>query len=89
MEQQSIDQIVNLNFHYWHLLQPVATIESRFSNTRHTIGDNNGGKGGAMRESRTSNTRYTIGDNNGGKGGATNESTISNTRDAIGDSDRG
>ena len=56
---------------------------------RHTIGDNNGGKGGAITESTPFNTRHTIGDNNGGKGRALIESETSNIRHTLGDNNGG
>ena len=58
--------------------------ESTFPNTRHTIGNNNGGKARTTRECITTNTRHAIGDGDGGKTRTRIESMIPNARYAVG-----
>ena len=58
-------------------------LESTLSNARYTIGDGDGGEGGATTESLISNARYAIGDGDRGEGRATTESITSNARYAV------
>ena len=64
-------------------------IERTTSNARHTIGDGDGGKAGAILERIISNARHTIGDGDRGKARAITERTTSNARHAVGDGDGG
>ena len=45
----------------------MAKLKSIFANTRHAVGDGNGGKNRTHVESIIANARYAVGDGNGGK----------------------
>ena len=66
-----------------------TSFERITSNTRHTIGDGDGGKAIATRERFTSYARHAVGDGDGGKARAAIERIISNARHTIGDGDGG
>ena len=61
-----------------YLAQAAATIESRTSNARHTLGDGDGGEAAATFESIVSNARHAFGYGDGGEAAAILESIWAN-----------
>ena len=60
-------------------------IESRTTNTRHAVGDGDGGKARAVIESSIVNTRHAVGDSDGGEANTARESRTTNTCHAVSD----
>ena len=58
----------------------MAKLKSIFANTRHAVGDGDGGKNRTHVESIIANARYAVGDGNGGKNRTIAESSIAHTR---------